>query len=65
MIRIENDCCGCAVPAYPCLGDSCPLRHQKHYYCDSCGDEVQELYYGISGKELCADCALKELEKVE
>ena len=65
MIRVENDCCGCAVPAYPCLGDSCPLRHQKHYYCDSCGDEVEELYYGISGKELCDDCALGELEVVE
>lgn len=64
MIKIRNDCCGCAVPAYPCLGDSCPLRHQKHYYCDSCGDEVQELYYGISGKELCAECALEELEVV-
>lgn len=65
MIRVENDCCDCAVPAYPCLGDSCPLRHQKHYYCDSCGDEVDKLYYGISGKELCTDCALGELEVVE
>lgn len=65
MIKTHNDCCGCAVPAYPCLGDSCPLRHQKHYYCDSCGDDVEELYYGVSGRELCADCALKELEKVE
>lgn len=65
MIRVENDCCDCAVPAYPCLGDSCPLRHQKHYYCDSCGDEFPKLYYGISGKELCADCALGELEVVE
>lgn len=29
MIMIENDSCGCAVPAYPCLGDSCLLRHQS------------------------------------
>lgn len=65
MIKIENDCCDCAVPAYPCLGYSCPLRHQKHYYCDNCHDEVRELYYGISGKELCAECALEELEVVE
>lgn len=47
MIKTQNDCCECAVPAYPCLGDSCPLRHQKHYNCDSCGDEV-ESYIGLT-----------------
>lgn len=65
MIREENDCCDCAVPAYPCLGDSCPLRHAKHYYCDNCHDEVDKLYIGISGNQLCAECALEELETVE
>lgn len=66
IIKTENDCCDCAVPAYPCLGDSCPLRHQKHYYCDSCGDEVEKLYIGAeSGNQLCAECALEELEAVE
>lgn len=64
MIRIENDCCGCAVPAYPCLGDSCPFRHQKHYYCDSCGDEVENLYR-LGGMELCETCVLERLEFVE
>lgn len=64
MIRTENDCCGCAVPAYPCLGDSCPLRHQKHYYCDSCGDEVDKLYR-LDGEELCESCVLGRLEVVE
>ena len=43
-IRYENDCCGCAVPAYPCLGESCPLQHQKHYYCDNCHEEADKLY---------------------
>lgn len=64
-IRYENDCCGCAVPAYPCLGDSCPLRHQKHFYCDKCGSEEDKLYIGVSGKELCSQCALDELETIE
>lgn len=63
-ILISDDCCDCAVPAYPCLGDSCPLRHQKHYYCDSCGDEVDKLYR-IDGAELCESCVLERLEVVE
>lgn len=64
MVRIENDCGGCAVSAYPCLGDSCPLRHSKHYYCDDCGDEVETLYR-FEGEELCIDCIEKRLERVE
>lgn len=64
MIRVENDCCDCAVPAYPCLGDSCPLRHQKHYYCDNCHEEVDRLYR-LDGMELCESCVLERLEVVE
>lgn len=64
MVRIENDCCDCAVPAYPCLGDSCPLRHAKHCYCDDCGDEVGTLYR-FEGEELCGECVLKRLEVAE
>lgn len=60
----QNDCCDCAVPAYPCLGYSCPLRHAKHYYCDDCGDEVDTLYR-FEGEELCGDCVVKRLEVVE
>lgn len=63
-ILISNDCCDCAVPAYPCLGDSCPLRHQKHFYCDKCADEVDKLYI-VNGMKLCGSCALEELETVE
>lgn len=65
MISIENDCCGCAVPAYPCLGESCPLRHQKHYYCDDCGDETDKLYRLDDGEELCESCVLERLEVAE
>lgn len=64
MIRIEDDCCGCDVPAYPCIGDSCPLRHQKHFYCDECGEESDTLYR-FESKELCGECILKRLEIVE
>lgn len=24
MVRIEDNCCSCAAPLYPCMGDSCP-----------------------------------------
>lgn len=62
MIRYENDCCDCAVPGYPCLGNSCELRHFPHYYCDSCGDETE--LYDFEGKELCANCVLSKFEVV-
>lgn len=58
MVEIKNECCDCAAPGYPCQGDSCPYRHVKHYYCDNCGDEVDELYV-VDGEELCRDCLKK------
>ena len=63
MKKIENDCCGCAVPAYPCRGDSCPLRHVEHFYCDQCGDETT--LYSTDDGELCADCILSNLPVVK
>lgn len=58
MIRIENHCCGCAVPGYPCMGTSCPNRRVEVHYCDKCGDELGEIY-DVDGEELCEEC-LKE-----
>lgn len=55
MVEYKNDCCDCAVPGYPCLGSSCSLRHNPHYYCDLCGDEVENLYE-VDGLELCRAC---------
>ena len=55
MVRYENRCCGCAVPGYPCLGSSCPNRNVPVYYCDKCGDELEEIY-DVDGEELCEDC---------
>ena len=62
MVKYEDECCGCAVPAYPCLGSTCPNRHVAHHYCDDCGDETQ--LYEWDDKELCLDCIEKYLEKI-
>lgn len=64
MVTYENECCDCSVPAYPCLGSSCPNRHVKHYYCDECKDDVEKLYR-FDSEELCLDCIEKRLEVVE
>lgn len=64
MIVEENHCCGCAVPAYPCLGDSCILRHCRVLYCDNCHEEADKLYQ-LDGEELCESCVLERLEIVE
>lgn len=62
MIRYESQCVNCG---FPCRYEACRNYRVKVLICDDCKDEVQELFYGVSGMELCADCALKELEKVE
>ena len=64
MVTYEDECLGCAVPAYPCLGSSCPNRNVKHLYCDLCKKDVETLYE-VEGEELCADCALNSFEKIE
>ena len=63
MRKYENECCDCAVPSYPCMGDSCPLRKVPHYYCDKCGEE--DVLYHFDGLELCLECIKEELEVVE
>ena len=67
MKKIENDCCGCAVPLYPCRGDSCSLRHVPHYYCDKCRNEFEPeaLYVNENDEELCAECLLEEFPTVK
>lgn len=64
MIKYENECCGCAVPAYPCMGSDCPNRNVPHFYCDECKNDVETLYH-YDGKELCLECIEKMLEKVK
>ena len=50
MLKIENHCCDCAVPGYPCLGASCPNRQVEVHYCDVCGEEAE---YWAEGEDLC------------
>lgn len=64
MIVRENRCSGCDAALYPCIGDSCDLMNCRVLYCDLCKDEVDKLYI-VKNMELCADCALKELEVIE
>ena len=57
MLRIENYCCDCAVPGYPCRGNACPNRHVEVHYCDNprCGCELDEIYEA-DGLEYCEEC---------
>ena len=64
MIKYENECCGCATESYPCMGSACPNRNVPHFYCDKCGEDVEELYK-VDGEELCEECLKDNFEKVE
>ena len=63
MITYENECCGCAVPGYPCMGDICTNINVKHLYCDKCKADCEELY-DYDGEELCQECLLNTIEKI-
>lgn len=57
MRVIENHCCDCKSPSYPCLGSACPLRHEVVYYCDECGEQLyMDEIYEVDNKHLCLDC---------
>lgn len=62
MTRYENQCVQCG---FPCRYEACRYCRIRILECDECNDEVDKLYIGISGRELCAKCALEELEAVE
>ena len=64
MTITRNECCDCAVPAYPCLGKHCSLQNQRIYICDECKDEVDKLYE-FESEELCIDCIEKRLKVVK
>ena len=65
MTEITDECCDCATPAYPCMGESCPNRHVKHYICDDCKEEVDTLYEYDNSKQLCSECLIKRFEIVK
>ena len=60
MIKVENECVNCG---FPCLREACRYYAVVRMYCDRCKTE-DELYY-FEGDQLCADCILKSLERVE
>ena len=62
MIRYENQCVNCG---FLCRYEACRYYKVRVLECDCCREEADKLYIGISGKELCAECALEELEVVE
>lgn len=62
MLKIENHCCDCAVPGYPCQGDLCPLTRVEVHYCDKCGDELDKIY-DVDGEELCEYCLKEKFER--
>lgn len=66
MVKTKvNGCCGCAAPAYPCMGSTCPnLQEYEVLICDKCKDEVDKLYI-VDGDELCSDCALETFDVIE
>lgn len=64
MKRIENQCCGCATDGYPCLGSACPHTHVEVYYCDKCGDELEDIY-DVDGEELCEYCLKEKFRRNE
>ncbi len=62
MLKIENHCVGCPSEM-GCMGDACPNRNVKVYYCDKCGEEIDiDELYEVDGEDLCEDC-LKTLFK--
>lgn len=65
MIKFKDECCGCAAPAYPCLGSDCKNRNVPHFYCDNCEEEFEanELYNN-DDEDLCQECLLLKFDTV-
>lgn len=61
MVKIENHCISCP-PEIGCLGEGCPKRHVRCYYCDDCKFEAETYFF--DDEELCLDCIEKRLDKV-
>ena len=57
MLEYRDECHGCSVPGYPCIGDSCSHKNVPRYFCDVCG--VEEDVYEV---ENIGDLCSKHLE---
>ena len=63
MKKIENHCCSCAAPGYPCLGSACPNINVPVYYCDKCKEEIEGDVYEADEQELCESCLCDKFRK--
>lgn len=64
MIVYENECLGCTSMGMHCKGKSCPYREVPHYYCDECGECLDDIYiYDYQGEELCEECLLAKCRR--
>lgn len=61
MIKHENGCVSCGLP---CIGKACQYLDEIVFVCDDCGCEVEDLWE-YDGKQLCLDCLLDAVPKVE
>lgn len=68
MTVVENHCCDCAAPGYPCMGSACPNRRVTVFYCDNtlCAahDTGTERLYVVGDSQLCAECVDAVAERV-
>ena len=64
MIKYEDECVGCP-PEMGCLHGACKYSNVPRFYCDECGDEVDDgdLYH-FDGAQLCLECIVEKLERV-
>lgn len=62
MIVVDSDCIGCPEDL-GCVYEACPYYKVIRYYCDKCGCEDD--LYEWDGDQLCAECILEQLNKVE
>ena len=58
-VQFEDECVGCP-PEMGCLGSACRYRDVPHFYCDECGEELDDDdIYEVDGKMFCSECCLK------
>lgn len=61
--EVLNGCVGCP-PHLGCMHSACPYRYETHYYCDSCGDDLDpDDLHEYDGHDYCDDCLVAVLEK--
>ena len=56
----ETSCYGCQE----CVGCGRKYEEWSYHKCDRCGS-TEQLYYSHDGEELCVECILEDLEKVD